>query len=279
MWSALRLFPTHLLLGVFVLLGALTLWAGSSRNVEAQGAPPPAPVVYSGTVTVGGEPAADGLLIFGRVTKVGVTEPNDSRAQPTKGGKYDLVAVGQTMTDQTYLYGNITFHISGYVIEAAEKEMFLGGPSLRVVNLTFPVLPDPIPAPVPTSVATPVVTPTPVAAVEPIVSSTAVPDPVATIDINAVISAAVQAALDAQEPEAVVVEEKPDINEIVAAAVAQALATETPVQDDESESERSGGVCSRGGSPDLGLIIGGGTLLGLVGRQRFASRDKRMAVK
>ena len=44
---------------------AVTIWW--SPWVGAQGGPPPLPGIYSGTVTVGGAPAPDGLQIVGRI--------------------------------------------------------------------------------------------------------------------------------------------------------------------------------------------------------------------
>lgn len=262
----LKIYARHLLMGVFVLLGGMGLISLAPQLVSAQGVPPPAPVVYSGKVTVGGEPAIDGLLIYGRVTKLGVTDANDSKTQPTENGSYNLVAVGQTMSDQKYLYGTVTFHISGYDIQADQSELFYGGPAFKDLDLTFPILPEPIPTPTPEP--SPVAVVAPIATPEPTVVAVVTPEPLPTPDIEAVIAAAVEAAVAAREPDVTTVpEETPDINQIVAAAVAEALATETPLA--EPEPDRPGGVCSRNGSPDLGLIIGGGVLLGLVGRQRF----------
>ncbi len=57
-----------LLLGGLFLLSLLLAWAATRpREADAQGVPPPAPVVYSGTVTVGGASAPDGLQIVGRI--------------------------------------------------------------------------------------------------------------------------------------------------------------------------------------------------------------------
>ena len=52
----------------FVVLAALLAFALSGGSpVHAQGSPPPGPVTYSGTVTVGGSPAPDGLSIVARI--------------------------------------------------------------------------------------------------------------------------------------------------------------------------------------------------------------------
>ena len=45
---------------------ALLLTSGAGV-IEAQGQPPPGPVTYTGTITIGGAPAPDGLMIVGRI--------------------------------------------------------------------------------------------------------------------------------------------------------------------------------------------------------------------
>ena len=53
-----RPFNVLLIFGFIVSLAGAALWAAP---VDAQGAPPVAPIVYAGNVTVAGQPAPDGL--------------------------------------------------------------------------------------------------------------------------------------------------------------------------------------------------------------------------
>ena len=53
-----------LIIGLVAVLGAAAWWGS---RASAQGEPPMAPVVYSGSVTVAGQAAPDGLQIVGRI--------------------------------------------------------------------------------------------------------------------------------------------------------------------------------------------------------------------
>ena len=53
-----------LVFGLILSLGGAALWW---TGVQAEDAPPPAPIVYSGAVTVGGSPAPDGLTLVARI--------------------------------------------------------------------------------------------------------------------------------------------------------------------------------------------------------------------
>jgi hypothetical protein len=135
------------------------------------GLPPPAPVSYGGPVLTGGVPAPDGLVIVARIGDY------ESRPRRTLNGRYDLLAVGPPSTD--YLYRTITFHMPDLEYQAAETDMFPGGPSERELTLTFPAVPTVNPTGTPTRTATPTVTPsaTPTAAPTLAPSPTALPTP------------------------------------------------------------------------------------------------------
>lgn len=120
------------------------------------GQPPPAPVVYGGPALTGGAPAPDGLVIVARIGDY------ESRPQRTLNGRYDLLTVGPPGAD--YLYRTITFHMPEYGHQAAETDIFVGGPSERELTLTFPAVPTATPtaatAPAPTVTPSPRATPT-----------------------------------------------------------------------------------------------------------------------
>ena len=99
-------------------LAGAALWAAP---VGAQGAPPPAPVVYSGAVTVAGQPAADGLQLVARI--------RDHETEPvfTQGGKYEYLKV---TGPAEYLFQPVTFHLKDFDVQAAEiVANFQGGPA------------------------------------------------------------------------------------------------------------------------------------------------------
>ena len=119
--------------------------------VTAAPAAPLASLIYSGTFTVEGESAPDGLKIVGRIL--------DYETSPvlTQGGRYFrlVVAPPDSLKGQT-----LAFHILGFELKAREFILgFQGGPGSRTLNLTFAALPAP---PTPTATLTSIPTPTPV---------------------------------------------------------------------------------------------------------------------
>ena len=118
-------------------------------DASAQGAPPPFPFIYKGTAeTVDGAAVPDGLQIFAVI--------DDYRSEPVDvmDGKYrDL-----TVSPRTHDYFNMPIKFVLWDVEALETEDFkrVGFPQFNTLNLTFPMLPVPTPAP------TAVTTPTPV---------------------------------------------------------------------------------------------------------------------
>lgn len=123
---------------------------GSVALVRGQGLPP-YPVVYSGTITVAGKPAPDGLEVTARVSNI------QSRAVTTKDGSYNSLSLA---ADGTQAGRTVTFWLNGQVM-AAETDTFPNsGPRTRAINLTFPSMPAPV-TPTPTPGGTPQPTPTP----------------------------------------------------------------------------------------------------------------------
>ncbi len=116
---------------------------------------PPWPHIYSGSVTVAGNPAPDGAMVTAKIgdyTSVGVG---------VKDGRYVGLAVGGP--DVTYVGKTITFHLDDVVL-AEETDVFklLSTPELKSpFDLTFPAYPTPTPMPTATATITPIPTATP----------------------------------------------------------------------------------------------------------------------
>ncbi len=79
MLSQMRIRTALLVLGLVIVAG---LAIGQTQRAGAQGGPPTAPRIYSGTVTVGGAPAPDGLQIVGRILSY------ETVPVLTQGGQY-----------------------------------------------------------------------------------------------------------------------------------------------------------------------------------------------
>ena len=260
--------PTVVRLLVLTVLIAVALLV--ARSALAQGAPPPGPVVYFGSVTVAGAPAVDGLKIVGRI------DDYESRPVLTKGGAYDLLTVGGTT--YLHLYRYVTFHLLDYNVQATETVFFLGGPTEQALNLTFPALPTPTPTPTATPTVTPTATPTPTPeptptptpTPEPTATPTPTPEPTATPTPTATATAVppTPTALPTPAPTATATATPPPPTSgpVVITATPTQTATATATQ----TVEEAAGTCGRSGSGDLALILGGGALLGLVLRRRGA---------
>jgi hypothetical protein len=136
------------LLRMSALVIALATFILISGAVFGQ-SPPPLPTIFIGNVTVAGEAAPDGIVIFARVGDY------TSDITIVENGRY-VLTVGPP--DTTYANKLITFHIEN--VQADETTPFIAT-SLPVVksgfNLNFPNLPIPTPTTTPTPTATPVV--------------------------------------------------------------------------------------------------------------------------
>ena len=134
--------------GALLLLGLLALLAVANvRETRAQGLPP-APVLYSGAVTVAGAPAPRGLMITARIG-----EYESDPVTTTAGGRYSVLTVSpgnRTLDGET-----ITFHLNGSV-QASETDTLASPvfPSFKTLNLSFANLP---PTPTPSPTTTPMV--------------------------------------------------------------------------------------------------------------------------
>ena len=142
----------------------------SVQPLQAAGSIPPWPVIYSGSVTLGGTPAPDGLWIVGRMD--GYT----SVPLEIKNGRMSGLAVGAP--DQTFFGKTITFELRNDPSEqegatvADQTDVFARYPLPTLkkdFDLTFPAFPTPTPLPTATPTATPVPTATPLATATPIV--------------------------------------------------------------------------------------------------------------
>ena len=140
------------------------------QQVEAVGGSiPPWPVIYTGAVTLAGQPAPDGMYVVGKMPGY-VSVPAE-----VKNGRISGLAVGGP--DVSYRGRTITFElrnsedgIDGGVI-ANETDVFLIYPSPMLkkdFDLNFPAFPTPTPLPTATATATPVPTATPPATATPI---------------------------------------------------------------------------------------------------------------
>ncbi|MCZ6892136.1 MAG: hypothetical protein O7F09_06440, partial [Chloroflexi bacterium] len=160
----MRIRTALLALGLVIVAG---LVVGQTQRAGAQ-APPIAPRIFSGSVTVGGVPAPDGLQIVGRILSY------ETLPVPTSGGRYFQLIVGppNNLVGQT-----LTFHILGVELTAADFVPGFQGGGSATVNLTFPQLPPPTPTPVPipTATSTPVATPTPLPTATPLPTPTPLP--------------------------------------------------------------------------------------------------------
>ena len=134
---------------ILTLLSVLAIYALMPALVFGQ-SPPPLPSIYSGTVTVAGETAPDGIIIFamlGDYISPSVTVAN---------GRYVGLTVGPP--NVSFAGQLVTFHIE--TVQADETAKFIAY-SLPVVlsgfNLSFPNLPIPTPTVTPTPTQTPTV--------------------------------------------------------------------------------------------------------------------------
>ena len=258
-------------------LVAVLWWTASAPQADAQGTPPPAPVVYSGTVTVGGAPAPDGLEIVARILDY------ESRPKTTSGSKYASLTVGPP--DATYLSRQVTFHVlAGPLtteLKATEADLFLGGPHIKDgYILSFPPAtaptptPTPTPSPIPTPSPTPTPTPTPSPTPSPTPTPTPSPTPTPTPDLPATLQAQIAALQVTPTPQPPTPTPTPDVDAtvearvaaqatIVAEALAQAQATPeptaapTPPDDDDD----GGGIRGLG----IGLLAALAVMLILAG--------------
>ena len=195
-----------------------------------------------------------------------------------------------------YLFRPVTFHLKDFDVQAAEiVANFTGGPSfVDGFNLTFPVLPTPTPTPTPTSTPVPP-TPTPTATPPPDVAATVTAQLAAMqAAADAAVAATVAAIAAAQPPTptpepptptptpepptptpAPSPEPTPDVRATVMAEVEGTKQTEQAITDAVSATstavaEEPTSVCGRSpGGSDMGLLLGGSMLLGLLAWRRL----------
>ncbi|MBF8266783.1 MAG: hypothetical protein HW388_291 [Dehalococcoidia bacterium] len=130
------------------------------------------PIIFSGNVTVGGQPAADGLVVVARMGGV------NAGSATTQGGRYGGLTVGTTHRDM--VGRTITFHLDGEVAQETEVFEEFIQPVTRTRDLTFPAS-QPTPTPTPAPTATPVPTATPAPTATPVPTATPRPTPTALL--------------------------------------------------------------------------------------------------
>ena len=130
----------------FVGLGTLPVATAEAQEI------PPLPTVFSGSVTVGGSPAPDGLIVVGRIGTA-----YESAPVVTDGGGYANLVVGPI--DSSLIGDATTFHLGG--LTADQSVPYSPGSIDLSFDLTFPPLPTPTPTPTATATNTPTATATP----------------------------------------------------------------------------------------------------------------------
>lgn len=170
-----------------IVIMAFILMAGSlieRVSLEAAGGSlPPWPLIYTGNVYIGGEPAPDGVFV------VGVIGEYNSIPVEVKDGRVVGMAVGPP--DVTFFGQTIRFELrSGDQVSIAEEtDLFtnLVSPTLRKdFHLNFPGFPTPTPLPTATPTATPLPTSTPLATATPIVVGPVVYNGVVVVSAGAI---------------------------------------------------------------------------------------------
>ena len=262
----------------FAVLAALLAFAlvGGPGEVQAQGGgqPPPGPVVYSGTIMVGGSPAPDGLRVVTRLDNP-VDGIYESLPRVTEGGRYVNLIAGPTSTLYNYrlisfhiiaVDGTITGHLGPAGLTASETDTFIPGPNYKDdFALTFPAIPPaPTPTPEPaTPTPTPVDTPTPEPTVPPTPTNT--PEPTATPEpTNTPTPEPTNTPEPTSTPEPTATPQPtptPRVVVVTATPTVGPAATATP--------EPSGpGTCGQGSRPDAYVLLAGLGLIGLVWMRR-----------
>ena len=253
---------------------ALLLTSGAGV-IEAQGQPPPGPVTYTGTITIGGAPAPDGLMIVGRIPSPLPDNNYESQPRATTGGGYRNLIVGPTSVIFNYrlvsfhiiaVEGTGTAHLGPEGLTAAEVDTFLPGPNIKDgFDLTFPAIPPaPTPTPEPaTPTPTPVDTPTPEPTVPPTPTNT--PEPTATPEpTNTPTPEPTHTPAPTSTPEPTATPQPtptPWVIVVTATPTVGPAATATP--------ESTGpGTCGQGSRPDAFVLLAGLGLIGLVWMRR-----------
>ena len=125
------------LLLAIILIGVI---AAGSTSTRAQGFPSLGFTLYQGSVTIAGQPAADGLEIRARI----IGTSSESRSVTTNGGRYIALQVGR----ESGADGNkIEFILENQIVATAQDTYVLPNcgteacPASRVFDLTFSTTP------------------------------------------------------------------------------------------------------------------------------------------
>ena len=133
--------------GLVLAFALLGVFASGQTSVDAQGFPSLGFTLYQGSVTVAGQPAADGLEIRARV--VGTSW--ESGVVTTSGGRYIGLAVGPVLGADG---DKLEFILENQIVATTQDTYFLPNcaadpcPASAVFNLTFSTIPlEPTPVP------------------------------------------------------------------------------------------------------------------------------------
>ena len=137
----------------FLIAMIVTLIATFSSAALAQEI---SPTIYSGSVTIGRNPAPDGLTLIARINDY------ESAGVTTRNGRYSFLIVSPPNGD--YFIETITFHIPSLDVQAQESDVFRGTTAQFEKALTFPAIEGlssgPTPTPGPPEASTPTPLPT-----------------------------------------------------------------------------------------------------------------------
>ena len=139
------------ILAAVALAVVIALAASSAANRVSAQSPPSGPYIYSGAVSVNGQPAPDGYMVHATV--------GDYQSEPATimGGRYEGLAVVPAGTQ--YNRQTITFYLGNVPANETDEYHLSGLPVPKPsFDLTFPSLP--VPTPTPTVEAPPTATPT-----------------------------------------------------------------------------------------------------------------------
>ena len=137
--------PALLVIGIVAALVAVFSSAALAQTIS--------PSIYSGSVTIGDNPAPDGLTVVARINDY------ESDGVVTKNGRYSFLIVLPPTID--YFIETITFHIPEHEIQAKETDIFRGTTTHVEKALTFPAVEGLAPGPTLTPGAAATTTPTP----------------------------------------------------------------------------------------------------------------------
>jgi len=117
---------------IVILLLVFTSGTVRLSSPQAALAQPPPPIIYSGQVTIGGQPPADGTEVYARIGT------QQSEPATIVNGRYSVLVVN--VLDSSFIGQEIQFFIDG--VRALETDIFIEAFFLeKELDLNFPELP------------------------------------------------------------------------------------------------------------------------------------------